>query len=128
MSDSTRRTTMTSARWTTTALAALLGALGAPGAAIAQDVIDAGNLRDGGVVLEAEADRGAIRDLAGLGDVNGDGFDDIGLSGYVPQEDGQFRWHFSIVHGRPAFTGRWRLQGLSGATVFRSTQVVHTGR
>ena len=80
----------------------------------AGEVIDVANLDTRGLVFEGPrfgtTGVNAIKSARGLGDVNGDGFDDIGLLAH------DFFWgnrHVNgvlILFGRPATTGRWSLE------------------
>jgi hypothetical protein len=84
----------------------------------ATDEIDAAQLGERGVVLESPMEAARIgfaeflgyNDGQGIGDLNGDGLDDIALSFL----DGVNRkgfplYHVMVIHGRPRFTGKHTL-------------------
>ncbi len=90
--------------------------------AIAQDLIDARQLGMRGVALESSlsAKNSFIWDVQGLGDFDGDGLDDIGVSYQSEPNDLEYPVRVSVLYGRRDLWGRYLLDDLPRKTVFRS--------
>jgi len=114
---SDRRSALCARRWVVVC-GSIVVAGGLARLARAQEVLDGRDLGERGFVLEADANRSAIRTGVGLGDIDGDGFDDLAIAGRHTA-DLRSEFHLSIVYGRPDLFGRHSFRTLPRKTEFR---------
>ncbi|MBI4584852.1 MAG: FG-GAP repeat protein, partial [Planctomycetes bacterium] len=80
---------------------------------LANELLEAANLGGRGVAFESPfpGEIQTVREVAGIGDFDGDGFDDLAVSFKVAEEGDSDRWAVGIIFGRPGLNGRHELPG-----------------
>src|SRR3989454_1081962 len=108
----------------TLAVQGLLSLAVSLGPLVAEDLIDMRQLGKRGAILEpgllplARGDF-KVEEAQGLGDFNGDGFDDLGVIYQSEPSEAPGPWRVAVVYGRRDLSGRHLLDELSQTVVFR---------
>ncbi len=92
---------------------------GAPGGWPARFSLDALDVTNGFRIDGADAGDLLGDEVALLGDINGDGFDDIGLAAVDGGDTGRWSGRAYAIYGRPSFPAVLDLQALDAALGFR---------
>src|SRR2546426_1088481 len=108
----------------TLAVQGLLSLAVSLGPLVAKDLIDMRQLGKRGAILETgllPLARGdfKVEEAQGLGDFNGDGFDDLGVIYQSEPSEAPGPWRVAVVYGRRDLSGRNLLDELPRTVVFR---------
>src|SRR2546422_8913183 len=106
----------------TVAVQGLLSLAVSLGPLVAEDLIDMRQLGKRGAILETALlpkDHGKLEEVQGLGDFNGDGFDDLGVIYESEPSEAPGPWRVAVVYGRRDLSGRNLLDELPQTVVFR---------